>query len=45
MELLIGIIIGALGASIGWFFVWRNNKKKLASALAKADNLINVAKQ
>lgn len=29
IELLIGVGIGAVGASIIWFFVWRNNKEKM----------------
>lgn len=29
VELLLGIGIGAVGASVIWFFVWRNNKKKM----------------
>jgi beta-lactam-binding protein with PASTA domain len=37
MEFLIGVFVGAVGASAGWFFVWKNNKDKiqdLASQLA-----------
>lgn len=44
MEILIGIIIGVVVASVGWFFVWRNNKKKLDDALTKVNDLINSAK-
>lgn len=30
-------ILGALAASVVWFFVWRNNKKEFASALEMLD--------
>jgi Tfp pilus assembly protein PilO len=42
MEIIICIIIGAVAASVGWFFVWRNNKKKFEDALASADNKIKA---
>lgn len=29
LELLLGIGIGAVGVSVVWFFVWRNNKEKM----------------
>jgi hypothetical protein len=32
----IGVIIGFLGASVIWFFIWRNNKAKFEAALAIA---------
>ena len=34
-----GVIIGAIGASIGWFFIWKNNKEKFAQALRMAENI------
>ena len=50
MELLlIGIVIGAVAASVAWFFVWKNNKDKFVAALleaeAKATAIADVVKK
>ncbi|KKM86033.1 hypothetical protein LCGC14_1282970 [marine sediment metagenome] len=43
MELLlVGIIIGTIGASIVWFFVWRNNKKKFMQTIIDIDSLTDL---
>lgn len=34
---LITFIIGAVAASVVWFFVWKNNKEKFAAALLEAE--------
>lgn len=39
MEFIIGLIVGAVGASIGWFFVWKNNKAKFSAVSASAAEL------
>ena len=33
LSLLIGILLGAVGATVVWYFVWRNNKKKFEDSL------------
>ena len=33
LNLLIGILLGAVGATVVWYFVWRNNKKKFQDSL------------
>lgn len=39
LNLIIGIIMGVVGSSIAWFFVWKNNKLKFNKALEDAANL------
>lgn len=34
---IIGLIVGAVGASVGWFYIWKNNKEKFAIALKIAE--------
>ena len=29
MTFLIGAAVGAIAASVGWFFVWKNNQAKI----------------
>jgi hypothetical protein len=36
ITFLIGVAVGIIGASVGWFFVYRNNKAKFTAALAVA---------
>ena len=36
-NLLFNFFLGALVASVIWFFVWRNNKKQFASTLEDFD--------
>jgi len=40
LNLIIGIGIGVVGSSIGWFFVWRNNKKLLQEKIEKVDKMM-----
>lgn len=44
LNLVIGIGIGVIGSSIGWFFVWRNNKKLLQEKIEKVDKMIGQRK-
>jgi hypothetical protein len=39
ISFIVGLVIGAIGASIGWFFIWRNNKEKFAAALKMAGDI------
>ena len=41
IELIIGILIGAVGVSVLWFFVWRNNKQKFIEALEELNVTAN----
>jgi arginine exporter protein ArgO len=34
---MINFLLGALAASVVWFFIWRNNKKQFVSALETID--------
>jgi hypothetical protein len=36
IAFIIGLVLGAVGASVGWFFVIRNNKARFDAALALA---------
>ena len=33
LSLLISFLLGAVGATVVWYFVWRNNKKKFEDSL------------
>jgi len=37
MGFIAGMFVGAVGASIGWFFVWRNNKSAMKYWMEKAE--------
>jgi hypothetical protein len=39
---LFWILVGIVIASIGWFFVWRNNKKKFELADVEAQQYIDA---
>ena len=39
MEFIIGLVVGAVGASIGWFFVWKNNKAKFSAVSGSVADL------
>jgi|WetSurSiteA1Bulk_404760.scaffolds.fasta_scaffold00586_14 hypothetical protein len=39
---LLWLLIGVVIASIGWFFVWRNNKKKFELADVEAQQYIDA---
>lgn len=41
---ILGFIVGLVVMAIVWFFVAKNNKKKLLEAFAAVDNLPNQAK-
>ena len=40
LSAIIWILVGAIGASIIFFFVWRNNKTLIKDQAAKIDALI-----
>lgn len=40
MAELLYFVSGAFVATVVWFFVWRNNKKKFVDALNKANKIL-----
>lgn len=41
LEFLYGVGAGVVGASIGWFFVWRNNKAFMKAQIEKLEAKVN----
>jgi len=39
---IVGVVIGAVGASVGWFFIWRNNKTKFNVLLETSAALLTA---
>lgn len=38
---MIELLIGAVGASVVWFFVWRNNKKKFMETMINVSDFVD----
>ena len=40
-----GLVVGAVGASVVWFFVWRNNKQKFIEALQELNTVASSVQE